>query len=133
MICAFWDDLAKGIVYTYNDVANHRFIVQWEGFRSESGSGYHGNCTFQIILYDPAYHATATGDGPIEIMYEAVSVYGDETTYFTTGLQNARPHRPASPTPTATTTPAAPRPSRPAARCASCPSCRRRRAPSAAR
>jgi len=88
MICAFWDDLAMGVVYTYHDVANHRFIVQWEGYRSESGSGYTGNCTFQIILYDPAYHATPTGDGPIEIMYESVSVYGDETTYFTTGLQN---------------------------------------------
>ncbi len=88
MICAFWDDLAQGTVYTYHDVANHRFLVQWENFRSETGSGYSGNCTFQIILYDPAYHAAATGDGPIEIMYEAVSVYGDETTYFTTGLQN---------------------------------------------
>ena len=88
MICAFWDDLAQGVVYTYHDVANHRFLVQWQGFRSETGSGYSGNCTFQIILYDPAYHATATGDGPIEIMYAAVSVYGDETTYFTTGLQN---------------------------------------------
>ena len=52
-----------------------------------NGSGG-GNETFQIILYDPAYHATETGDGPIEIQYERVSIYGDETTYFTTGLQN---------------------------------------------
>ncbi len=88
MICAFWDDLANGTVYTYHDTVLHRFIVQWEGFGSDSGGGYSGNCTFQIILYDPAYHATATGDGPIEIQYESVTIYGDETTYFTTGLQN---------------------------------------------
>ncbi len=88
MICAFWDDLAQGTVYTYHDLAQHRFIVQWEAFGSDTGSGYAGNCTFQIILYDPAYHATSTGDGPIEIQYESVAIYGDETTYFTTGLQN---------------------------------------------
>ncbi len=88
MICGFWDDLANGTVHTYNDTAQHRFIVQWTGWRAETGGGYSGNNTFQIILYDPAYHATETGDGPIEILYNSVSIYGDESTYFTVGIQN---------------------------------------------
>jgi hypothetical protein len=88
MICAFWDDLAGGAVHTYHDTVHHRYIVQWTAFGTDNGSSYSGNETFQIILYDPAYHATVTGDGPIEIQYESVYIYGDETNYFTTGLQN---------------------------------------------
>jgi len=88
MICAFWDDLAGGDVYTYYDEANHRYIVQWDNFQTYQGSGYGGNCTFEIILFDPAYHAADTGDGPILIQYQNVTVYYDETTYFTTGIQD---------------------------------------------
>ncbi|MEZ4386427.1 MAG: C25 family cysteine peptidase [Candidatus Krumholzibacteriia bacterium] len=89
MICAFWDDLAMGQVYTYHDAAEHRYIVQWDAFQtSTGGSSYTGNCTFEIILYDPVYHPTDTGDGLIVIQYQDVTVYGDETTYFTTGIQN---------------------------------------------
>ncbi len=87
MIAAFWDDLAGGDVYTWHDTANHRYIVQWDDFGTYSGS-YTGNCTFEIILYDPAHHATDTGDGRIEMMYQAVTVNADETTYFTVGIQN---------------------------------------------
>ncbi len=88
MICAFWDDLANGTIYTYNDTAQHRFVVQWTGWRTKSGSGFTGNNTFQIILYDPAFYPTSTGDGPVVLQYNAVTVVGDETTYFTTGIQN---------------------------------------------
>ncbi len=88
MICAFWDDLAGGSVYQWYDSANHRYIVQWDAFGSYNGGNYSGNCTFQIILHDPAHYATDTGDGPITMQYQAVTVYADETTYFTTGIQN---------------------------------------------
>lgn len=88
MVCAFWDDLAGGQVYTYHDAAQHRFIVQWEAFGNYSGSSYGGNCTFQIILYDPAHHATDTGDGPIVFQYKSISTYTDESTAFTTGIQD---------------------------------------------
>ena len=87
MIAAFWDDLANGTVYHYNDTANHRYIVQWDAFGSYNGS-YSGNCTFEIILHDPAHYATDSGDGLIVMQYQSVTVYGDETTYFTTGIQN---------------------------------------------
>ncbi|HPD73658.1 MAG TPA: FlgD immunoglobulin-like domain containing protein, partial [Candidatus Krumholzibacteria bacterium] len=89
MVCAFWDDLAGGQVYHHYDAANHRYIVQWDAFQtSTGGSSYTGNCTFEIILYDPAFHGTDSGDGLIVIQYQAVTIYGDETTYFTVGIQN---------------------------------------------
>ncbi len=88
MVCAFWDDLAGGTVYHQYDAVNHRYIVQWTGMGAYTGSGYSGNCTFQVILHDPAYHATDTGDGLIVMQYQSVTVYGDETTYFTVGVQN---------------------------------------------
>ncbi len=88
MICAFWDDLAGGTVYQWYDSANHRYIVQWDAFGSYTGNNYSGNCTFEIILHDPAYYPTDTGDGLIVMQYQSVTVYSDETTYFTTGIQN---------------------------------------------
>ena len=88
MVCAFWDDLAGGTIYHYNDTANHRYIVQWDAFGAYTGNSYSGNCTFEIILYDPEYHGTDSGDGLIVMQYQSVTIYGDETTYFTTGIQN---------------------------------------------
>jgi hypothetical protein len=90
MIAAFWTDLAGGQVFTYHDTVQHRYIVQWEGFGSYNSGSYSGNCTFQIILHDPAYHATDTGDGLVVIQYKNVTNYAPppETNYFTTGIQD---------------------------------------------
>ena len=42
--------------------ALHRFIVQWEAWRSEQGGGnYAGNCTFQVILYEAGGRYGAAG------------------------------------------------------------------------
>ena len=87
MICAFWNDLAGGEVYTWHDTANHRYVVQWDGFGAYD-YGYEGDCTFQVVLYDPAHHPTDTGDGLILMQYQSVSLADDETTYFTTGIQD---------------------------------------------
>ncbi len=90
MVAAFWTDLANGQVLTYHDTAQHRFVVQWEAFGNYTGSSYSGNCTFQILLYDPAHHPTDTGDGLIVVQYKNVTIYAPppETNYFTTGIQN---------------------------------------------
>ncbi len=90
MVAAFWTDLANGQVFTYHDTAQHRFIVQWQGFRNYDGSSYSGNCTFQIILHDPAHHATETGDGLIVMQFKNITIYAPppETNYFTTGIQD---------------------------------------------
>jgi hypothetical protein len=73
MIAGLWDYLEPGNpgepsdVYYYYDVSNHRFIVEY--FMVEhypSGGSYE---TFEIILYDPAYYPTPTGDGEIMMQY----------------------------------------------------------------
>ena len=92
MVCAFWDDLAGGEIYTWHDTANHRFIVEWDDFdtwyNGYPDGYYSGNCTFQIILTDPAYSDIDTGDGLIEMQYQAITVSNDESSYFTTGIQD---------------------------------------------
>ncbi len=52
MVAAFWDDLylpTAGQVYYYDDVANNRFVVEWDGIAhiAEPLDVY----TFQILLY----------------------------------------------------------------------------------
>lgn len=72
MIAALWDDLDPGNagmpsdIYHYYDAPNHRFIVEY--FRVEHHPGGLPE-TFEIILYDPAYYPTPTGDGEIVFQY----------------------------------------------------------------
>jgi hypothetical protein len=71
MIAPFWDDLAThngGLVFSYYDAANHWYIIQWDNMKN----GFNGTSeeTFQVILYDPAYYPTSTGDGPIKFQYK---------------------------------------------------------------
>ncbi|MCX6640324.1 MAG: C25 family cysteine peptidase, partial [bacterium] len=92
MIAPFWDDLittSGGHVYSYYDVANRRFIVEW----------YHmpnfGNTsvleTFEVILYDPAYTPTPTGDGEIVFQYNTITEVngaGDDNPFSTVGIES---------------------------------------------
>ena len=89
MIAPFWDDLYQsggGKAYQYYDVVNHRWIVEWSGFRNMYGSYTE---TFEAILYDPAHHPTQTGDGVIEFQYEDVIVTDAINHYCTVGIENA--------------------------------------------
>ncbi len=72
MVAGLWDDLDPGNdgepsdIYYYYDEVNHRFIVEY--FQVEHWpSGYHE--TFEIILLDPIYNETPTGDGEIIVQY----------------------------------------------------------------
>jgi len=89
MICAFWDNLyidsGTGGVFWWHDTANHRLVIEWSRLRNDSGGG---NETFEVILYDPAHHDTDTGDGIIEVQYNAVSQVDGTNGYATAGLQN---------------------------------------------
>lgn len=92
MIAAFWDNLFRssvGGVFQWYDAANHRLIVEWSRMRAMWTEGSTGpEQTFQVILYDPAYHPTSTGDGMIDVQYLTVN-NGDGTNgYATAGLQN---------------------------------------------
>ncbi|MCX6639140.1 MAG: C25 family cysteine peptidase [bacterium] len=92
MIAGFWDDLvttSTGKVYTYNDVSNHRFIVAWSHMRNYSSSGVEED--LEVMLYDPAYTPTPTGDGEIVFQYNIVNEnYGqsDDNPYSTVGIES---------------------------------------------
>lgn len=87
MIAGFWDDLRlnPGKVLQRFDAANHRWIVEWSRVVNEWG----GQQTFEIILYDPAFHPTLTGDGAIVFQYDTVDNNDGEDNYATVGIENA--------------------------------------------
>jgi hypothetical protein len=81
-----WDDLDPGSgaadVYYYNDAVNHRFVVEW--FRvPHIGTNLLEN--FEIMLYDPAFTPTPTGDGEIIVQYRNAMQQADNTV----GIQNS--------------------------------------------
>lgn len=100
LLACFWDDFrpdtgqASG-VYHYYDADNHRYIIEWSrvhhihGFRNRSLQELQ---SFQILLLDPRYYPTRTGDG--EIIYQYLyclnddSFSGDCHNYATVGLLN---------------------------------------------
>ncbi|MCF7920564.1 MAG: T9SS type A sorting domain-containing protein [Candidatus Cloacimonetes bacterium] len=68
MIAVFWDDLAigSGDVLWYYDEDLHYYVVQWSRITNgDTGAGE----TFQVILYDPVYYPTTTGDNEIKMQY----------------------------------------------------------------
>ncbi|RJP73056.1 MAG: T9SS C-terminal target domain-containing protein, partial [Candidatus Zixiibacteriota bacterium] len=94
-ICPFWDDLvtSPGNVWVKYDTAGHRFIIEWYQMnRLYSSSAQE---TFQIILYDPAYYPTPTGDGEIVFQYYnivEVNGPGDDNPYSTVGIERHDHH-----------------------------------------
>ncbi|NQT96988.1 MAG: hypothetical protein HQ562_04540, partial [Candidatus Marinimicrobia bacterium] len=69
MIAAFWDDLKTtygGKVYSWYDSDRYQYIIEWSNMRT-----YYNNDieSFQVILRDPRYYFTPTGDGEIVIQY----------------------------------------------------------------
>ena len=83
MIAPFWDDLkiGSGRVCYYNNSGQHYFIVEWSHLQNEYNSAEE---TFQVILYDPNYYPTPTGDGEIKMQYKVVNNVdvGDYTPTF---------------------------------------------------
>jgi subtilisin family serine protease/flagellar hook assembly protein FlgD len=78
IVAVFWDDLdadESGTIYTYQDVANSRFIIEWDGV-SRNGTNGTQPQTFQTILYS---------DGRIVTQYKWVS----NATGCTVGIENA--------------------------------------------
>jgi hypothetical protein len=93
----FWDDLdpsnvdnGHGDVYQYYDTTAHRWILEY--YQVALGYGFFSWETFQIILRDPAYYTTPTGDGEFLYLYDSVSnvnsnTVGIEDETETRGLQ----------------------------------------------
>jgi hypothetical protein len=97
MIAGIWDFLQPGIVgqpadiYYFHDATNHRFIIEY--FRiGHLPTGLNPE-TFEIILYDPVYYPTPTGDGEIVVQYltalqlEGASTLGIENYSQTVGVE----------------------------------------------
>ncbi|WP_456484750.1 C25 family cysteine peptidase [Desulfurobacterium sp.] len=85
MIAGYWDDLnprsGGSIAYGY-DSLKHVFVVEWNGvphFGSNSDTE-----TFEILLFDPVYYTTPTGDGPIVVQYKTEPTQTD----YTVGIEN---------------------------------------------
>jgi Peptidase family C25/Propeptide_C25/FlgD Ig-like domain len=93
IIAAFWDDMQNpnGHVYTYYDAAQHYYVIEWDHMTNEATSAEE---TFQIILYDPNFYPTTSGDSEIKIQYETInnnnsgSYRADHGQYCTVGLED---------------------------------------------
>lgn len=88
MIAPFWDDLytttGSEAYYRY-DAAEHRWIFEWSRYRNAVGGAVE---TFEVILYDPAFHPTDTGDGIIDFQYNQVTNYDPTEGYATIGIES---------------------------------------------
>ena len=86
MIAPFWDDLKNGQMYGYYDENNHYFVVEWLDFQNSFYTYYYE--TFQVILYDPLYYPTPTGDGEILFQYKEINNVDQGENYATVGIEN---------------------------------------------
>jgi hypothetical protein len=97
MIAPYWEDLSpqrtnSGGVWHWYDEVNHRLIVEYNHVEQYAPTGSFE--TFQVILLDPIYYPTATGDGQILFQYKDMSAtvqsegtVGIENSIQTIGLQ----------------------------------------------
>ena len=86
LLAVFWDDLVQSgdnRVYHQYDAADGVYVVQWCRMRNLANGVQ--NC--EIVLYDPAVHPTATGDGLFVYQYQQVTNNDTSRGYATVGVQ----------------------------------------------
>ncbi|MBU0517582.1 S8 family serine peptidase [bacterium] len=76
MIAPYWEDLSpqranSGKVWNWYDAANHLYIVEWNYIEQYAPTGSFE--TFQVVLLDPDYYPTGSGDGQILFQYKDMS------------------------------------------------------------
>ncbi len=84
LIAPLWDDLeytGNNGVFQYADSVNHRFILEWKACTHTEAPGNHPE-TFQMIINDPAYYPTPTGD--CEMIFQYQTVYNDDNDTYNT-------------------------------------------------
>jgi len=88
-ISPFWDDLrftGNNGVYIWDDTTGHRFIVEWSGCTNVNGGATE---TFEMIVMDPAYHPTITGDAEFYFQYNTINnSYDQEENYASVGFES---------------------------------------------
>ncbi|MCF7919929.1 MAG: hypothetical protein K9N06_08445 [Candidatus Cloacimonetes bacterium] len=86
MVCPFWEDLTQGYVYYWYDEDNHRFMLEWKNMRLVFNPNQRQY--FQVILRDPEYYPTETGDGEIIFMYQEVHNIDQNENYASVGIES---------------------------------------------
>ncbi|HOX24869.1 MAG TPA: C25 family cysteine peptidase [Candidatus Krumholzibacteria bacterium] len=87
LLAPFWDDLLQSgtnRVYHDYDAAAGVYVVQWSRMRND----VNGQQNFELLLYDPLVHPTATGDGLIVFQYQQVTNNDSSRGYATAGIQD---------------------------------------------
>ena len=89
MIAVYWEDLSpqrpnSGGVWMWHDEVEHRFIVEYNHVEQYAPVGAFE--TFQVILLDPEFYQTATGDGQLIFQYNSMSA--TSATEGTVGIEN---------------------------------------------
>lgn len=91
-VAAYWDDLkvsgANENVYIYYNSIEDYYVIEWRARTLWTNVVE----TFQIILYDPAFYPSASGDGKIKVQYNTVNLSPNSTSndndYASVGIQN---------------------------------------------
>ncbi len=92
-VAAYWDDLkawgtSNNVYYKY-DAVNHWYIVEWRAQTLWTSV----NEFFEIILFDPAFYPSASGNGKIKFQYNTLSLSpnqgSNDNDYSSVGIQNA--------------------------------------------
>jgi hypothetical protein len=97
LIAPFWDDLdptftdSSGNVSYWHDATNHRFVIEYSRMQHvhDPTNPTPGELqTFDVILYDPQYYVTQTGDG--EILFQYMDITNDDVwhNYATVGIED---------------------------------------------
>lgn len=85
MIAPFWDNLIGGSIYSYYDISQNIFVVEWSQFINVYSNSAE---TFQVIFYDPVYYPSITGDGDILFQYKVINNNDYSDNYATIGIEN---------------------------------------------
>ena len=99
VIAPFWDNFdptleGTGGVFTRYDDAAGTFTVEWSSMvhylstLDDADPPLDDVQTFQVVLYDPAVHATSTGDGEIVFLYRQVINADYLRQYATIGIES---------------------------------------------
>lgn len=97
-IAPFWDNLdptkkrwevgiADG-VYTWFDSTNHRFVVEWSRLPNYNPT-FDALQTFELILEDPEFHPTGSGNGTFLFQYKQITNNDTDRMFATVGIENA--------------------------------------------
>jgi len=97
LIAPFWDDLdpnatdSSGNVCYYYDGTCHCFVIEWsriQHIHNPTNPTPAELQTFEIILYDPNYYPTQTGDGKILFQYKKITNDDHWHNYATVGIED---------------------------------------------